>query len=125
MFELTIEDTFNSAHQLIGYGGPCEKLHGHTWKVAVTVAGKKLNKIGILVDFKILKSKLKEILKKLDHEFLNELPEFKKINPSAENIAKFIFDKLNGADPDSSGSGSTIKSVKVWESEKTSAAYYE
>lgn len=117
MFELMIEESFSAAHALRGYDGPCENLHGHTWKVQVFLKGDKLNKIGILTDFREIKSKLKKVLDKFDHQNLNDLPEFKKQNPSCEILAKLIFERL----------GKRIEGlskVTVWESEKTSASYF-
>lgn len=116
MFELMIEDSFNSAHALRGYNGPCENLHGHTWKVQVALKGNKLNKIGILTDFREIKSKLKKVLDKFDHQNLNDLPEFKKQNPSCEILAKLIFERLKKG-------LKGLSKVTVWESEKTSASY--
>jgi len=111
-----IEDSFNSAHALRGYNGPCENLHGHTWKVQIYFNGKTLNKIGILIDFREVKAKLKDVLAGLDHKNLNDLPEFKKINPSCELLAKLIFEKLREQIKG-------LTKVTVWESEKTSASY--
>ena len=93
MFELTVEDTFDAAHQLKGYEGPCENLHGHTWKVRVVVSGRKLNKLGMLLDFKEIKTALKRVLSGLDHRNLNDLPDFKKANPTSENVAVKIYER--------------------------------
>ncbi len=117
MFELMIEDTFSSAHALRGYSGPCENLHGHTWKVQVYLKGDKLNKIGIMVDFKEVKAKLKKVIDKFDHQNLNGLPEFKDKNPSCEIIAKLIYEKLKKDIKE-------LAKVTVFESEKTSASYF-
>ncbi|MCX5706385.1 MAG: 6-carboxytetrahydropterin synthase QueD [Candidatus Omnitrophica bacterium] len=117
MYNIKIEDSFSSAHNLRGYKGKCEELHGHNWKVEVAVASKKLDKIGMVMDFKILKAKLSCILERLDHKYLNRIENFKKINPTSENIAKYIFDQLK---PKIKG----LKSVTVWESENSSATYY-
>ena len=86
MYEIMVEDTFDAAHQLVGYNGPCENLHGHGWKVQVHISGNKLNDQGMLVDFKEIKADLNQILSKLDHSNLNDLPEFKKTNPTSENF---------------------------------------
>jgi 6-pyruvoyltetrahydropterin/6-carboxytetrahydropterin synthase len=117
MYELMVEDTFSSAHALRGYRGPCENLHGHTWKVQVFLKGDKLNKIGLLTDFKEVKAKLKKVLAKFDHQNLNDLPEFRKRNPSCEILSRLVFERL-------------LKQIKglskvvVWESDKTSASYF-
>lgn len=112
-----IEDSFSAAHALRGYSGPCENLHGHTWKVQVFLQGNKLNKIGILVDFKEVKAQLKKILDKFDHHNLNDLPEFKEQNPSCEIIAKLICETLKKDLKE-------LSKVTVFESEKTSASYF-
>lgn len=117
MFEIKVAGEFSAAHNLRGYRGRCEKLHGHNWKVEVVVAGKKPNKIGMLVDFKKLKFRLSRVLDKLDHEHLNRLNYFKKINPSCENIARYIYNNLKSQTPN-------LKSVTVWESDNSSATYY-
>ncbi|MFH1761917.1 MAG: 6-carboxytetrahydropterin synthase QueD [bacterium] len=118
MYELMVEESFDAAHALRGYKGPCENLHGHTWKVQVFLKGDKLNKIGILADFKDLKKALKDGLSNFDHANLNDLPEFKEINPSSENIAKIIFDNL-------SKSIAGLIQVKVWESPTSCASYFK
>ncbi len=95
MFELTVRDEFAAAHYLRDYPGACERPHGHNWKVEVTVQGDKLNEIGILIDFKDLKRYLKEVLAELDHQDLNQHPAFQGQNPSSENIARYIFERLS------------------------------
>ena len=118
---LKIIDTFSAAHFLKNYKGACENLHGHNWKVELEVKGSKLDQTGLLIDFKELKKILKEILEELDHKLLNEKPPFNRINPSSENIAKFIFDKVSKKLPPHV----QVKSVTVWESEKACATYTE
>ena len=122
MFYITVEDKFSSAHQLREYKGKCENLHGHNWKVKVTVKGEELDQAGMLLDFGILKKHLKEILDYLDHQFLNQLSPFDKLNPSAENISFYIFEKIceriNQENPNL-----IIDRVDVWENDKSSAAY--
>ncbi len=94
MYYLTVENHFSSAHQLRGYKGKCENLHGHNFKVKLTVRGRTLNEIGLLIDFHELKDALKKVMSYIDHKNLNDLPEFSKINPSSENLAKFISDSI-------------------------------
>jgi len=118
MYELMVEDTFDAAHALRGYDGPCENLHGHTWKVQVFLAGENLNKLGLLEDFKTIKKTLKAILADFDHGHLNELKQFKIENPSSENIARFIFNAAKDKIP-------SITKVTVWESSATSASYWK
>ena len=117
MYELMVEDTFDAAHQLRGYEGPCEKLHGHSFKVQLFIYGETLDKHGMLMDFKKIKSLLSKILKGFDHANLNELPEFQKENPTSENIAKIIFEKINDKIK------LHIDRVSVWESPTTFASY--
>ncbi len=108
MYKIKIEGDFSSAHNLIGYKGKCEALHGHNWKVGVTVAKEELDRIGMLLDFKYLKMKLNTVLDKLDHKYLNKIPYFKKVNPTSENIAKYIYLQLKVKVP-------ALESVTVWE----------
>lgn len=122
MYEILIKGDFSSAHNLRGYKGKCEALHGHSWKVEARFEKSTLNNIGISVDFVILKARLKDILKKLDHAYLNKLDIFKKQNPSAENIARIIYQKLKDSVKEK---GLILKSVSVWESESSCATYYE
>ena len=141
MYELTIISDFAAAHNLRQYEGECENLHGHNWKVEVTVASKRLNKIGLAVDFKVLKRALEGILEKLDHKYLNDIPPFNKENPSSENIARYIyqeFEKALSIPPNpplpkggrgdlkkGSKGGLKVAKVKVWESDNAAATYYE
>jgi 6-pyruvoyltetrahydropterin/6-carboxytetrahydropterin synthase len=123
MYRLKVSDYFSSAHYLRNYQGKCENLHGHNWKVELTVEGKKLNEIEILIDFKDLKAILKEILNELDHRLVNDHPYFRDRNPSSENLARFIFEraknKLLAYD------GVKVKEVAVYETEKACAIYSE
>jgi len=122
MFILTIEDTFASAHQLRGYRGKCENIHGHNWRVVLSVEGNTLDDIGLLIDFQDLKKTLKEITTYLDHKNLNDIAPFDKENPSSENIAKFIAieaqTKLNNL-----REGLRVQSVTVWESDTSRCTY--
>ncbi len=120
MFEITVKDHIASAHQLHGYNGPCAHLHGHTWHIEVIIIGEHLDKIGLVVDFKDLKKKLKEVLTPLDHVCLNDLPEFKDMNPSTENLARVIYAQLKPK-----VTPFTLKHVRVWESDTASVIYYE
>ncbi len=94
MFKISVTTKFAAAHKLRGYEGPCENLHGHNWIIKATVGTKLLDKIGMAYDFKKLKSHLNEIIEKLDHQFLNEVTPFDEINPTSENVAKYIFESL-------------------------------
>lgn len=122
MYELMIETHFSAAHQLRGYRGKCENLHGHNWRVQVTVSSEDLNGIGLAIDFHELKELTVEVLKNLDHSFLNDVFPFTELNPSSENIAKWIHEslrkKLNGKEV-------SLSAVTVWESDSASATYFE
>jgi len=118
MFEIKVESDFSSAHRLREYKGKCEELHGHNWKVEVFMESEKLDKSGMVTDFKKIKKLLNEVLKKLDHTFLNDIPYFKKVNPTSENIAKYIFDKLQVKDKKLK-----LKKVTVWESDTSAASF--
>ncbi len=120
MFEVTIIKSFSAAHLLADIGGKCEELHGHNFKVEITVAAEKLNNIGILVDFRFLKKVLEEILEEIDHKHLNNLTAFAGINPTAENIAKYIFEKM---DPRVKTAGVNMTRVKIWESDNAAVTY--
>ncbi len=120
MYELVVEKTFAGAHNLRDYDGECEKLHGHNWRVEVTLKAEKLNEIGMVMDFKIIKKKLEEILSRFDHSYLNELSEFKQENPTTENVSKVIYDSIGKQLPP----GILVAKVMTWESEKCAAAYY-
>ena len=122
MYELMVERNFSSAHQLRGYKGACEKLHGHNWKVQVHVIAEKLNELDMAIDFHELKDFVDEVISPLDHGFLNDLFPFTEKNPSSENIAKWIFDSLKKKINDNN---LRLSAVTVWESEATSATYFE
>ncbi len=122
MFEITVETSFSSAHQLRGYSGGCENLHGHNWRVMVTASSVGLDSLGMIVDFRQLKNKVEEVVLKLDHKFINEIPPFDTLNPTAENISKYIYGLVSDS---LDVEGVSVVSVKVWESEKAAATYYE
>lgn len=116
MYSIKVEANFSAAHNLRGYKGKCEELHGHNWKIEVEACKNKLDKTGMVLDFRYLKKILDEVLERLDHKYLNRLTPFKKVNPTSENIARYIYDSLKSKIPH-------IKSVIVWESENSSASY--
>lgn len=123
MYVLTIEDHFASAHQLRGYRGKCENIHGHNWKVVLNVKGEKLNDIGLLIDFHDLKAILKKITDYLDHKNINEIEPFDSINPSSENIAGYIAGRAQ-EELDRTSPGLIVDSVTVWESETSRCTFY-
>ena len=121
MFEITIEETFAAGHALRNYRGKCENVHGHNYRCQVTVTGEQLDHIGLLVDFVELKKVVHGVLDRLDHTWLNEFPPFDVLNPSAENMAKYIYDEvtagLQGRD------GVKIGQVRLWETDTARATY--
>lgn len=121
MFELKILNHFSAAHQLTMVGEKCENLHGHNWRVEVYVKGERLNEAGVLVDFGIIKTHVKAIMKRLDHKFLNELPYFENEQPSSENLAIYIARSLQEM---VDVPGVVVSRVTTWESDNACATYY-
>lgn len=120
MYEVILKGEIASAHFLRGYPGKCKDIHGHTWKIDVYLAGEKLDALGMLQDFAVLKVKLKDFLDTLDHKNLNELSMFAQENPTAENIARHIFFQFQ-----KSVAPLKVSKVTVWESDKAGVSYYE
>lgn len=121
MYNIKVKAEFEAAHRLVGYVGKCCRLHGHNWTVEAEVTGKELNGLGLLVDFKELKQALNDTLGKWDHQYLNELPDFAGINPSAENMARLIYESL--APHDIFAAGAKLAAIRVWESPRSCVAY--
>jgi len=122
MFHLTIYTHFAAAHNLINYQGDCENLHGHNWKVEVTVAAEDLDDAGLAIDFKILKKETNLILDRLDHKYLNDLEPFLDVSPSSEHIARYLYHEL----ATNLNTGKVkVEKVNVWESENACASYTE
>lgn len=122
MFRLKILTSFAAAHCLINYQGDCENLHGHNWRVEVTVRARELDDAGLGIDFKILKAETNQLLKTLDHKYLNELPPFNGLSPSSENISRFLFRELsNRLNTDNI----KVETITVWESDFACASYSE
>ncbi|MGH9374571.1 MAG: 6-carboxytetrahydropterin synthase QueD [Terriglobia bacterium] len=120
MFEVSVEYSFSAGHALRQYKGKCENIHGHNYKVRVTVEGEKLNRAGLLVDFSELKANLRALIDRLDHQFLNDLKPFDEVNPSAENLAQYISDGMGSR---LQGPDMRLRSVTVWETDSSSATY--
>lgn len=118
MFTVTVRSSFSSAHNLRGYKGNCEELHGHNWRVEIEASSEKLDKTGMVADFREIKKSLNDVLGQLDHKYLNELEYFKKINPTSEHIARYIFEEISKRNAELG-----IKKVTVWETDSFSAAY--
>ena len=117
MYRVSIKSDFSSAHNLREYQGKCEHLHGHNWIVEAILCSNELDKTGMVEDFKLFKMALKVILERLDHKYLNEIEPFTTVNPTAENIAKFIFDEL------AKSYREKMETVHVWESADSRATY--
>jgi len=120
MFELRICGHFAAAHRLREFGGKCEGLHGHNWKVEVEVAGAETGPAGVVIDFSRLKEELNLVLEELDHKDLSCHEHFSRVNPSSEELARYIFNRLKGR-----LSPAELRRVRVWESEEACASYFE
>ena len=125
MFEVSVEESFAAGHALRGYRGKCENPHGHNYKVRITLAGQELDTIGLLWDFKDLKSSMSEVIERLDHQYLNDLEPFKNQNPSAENLAKYFYDETSQRLEQTTQGRVRVKDVRVWETDSTTATYFE
>ena len=121
MFEVSVEHTFAAGHALRNYRGKCENVQGHNYRVRVLVRGEKLDHVGMLADFVELKRLLRAISEPMDHVFLNDMPPFNELNPTAENMAWYICQKLReGLKLDNPVE---IAEVTVWETDIQSATY--
>ncbi len=120
MYELKIITQFSAAHRLENFYGKCEALHGHNWKVEVYLTGDRLDEAGLVLDFGLVKAKTKEILEEIDHKFLNELPAFQNMNPSSENLARYLTERLAAV---LNREGVRVSRVSVWESDTSCASY--
>ena len=120
MFELSVKGDIASAHLIRGHEGKCKNLHGHTWKIEVTITKDRLNDLGMVADFAVLKRQLREVLDPIDHVCLNELSFFKEAVPTTENIARYVYahfkEMIKPLD---------IRQVRVWESDTSSVTYRE
>ena len=125
MYEVTVEDTFSAGHYLRNYKGKCENPHGHNYKVRVTLQGKELDHAGLLLDFKDLKVVMKPVVDYLDHQMMNDIAPFDTVNPSAENLAKYFFDETNKYLSGQTRGRVRVKDVTIWETDTTTATYYE
>ena len=122
MYELTVRGEFEAAHKIIGYEGKCRRLHGHNWSVEAVIYGRELDGLGMLVDFKVLKGALNDVLEELDHQYLNELESFISMNPTAENLARYIFERLSESEIFSKGSA-RLKAIKIYETPRSCVIY--
>jgi 6-pyruvoyltetrahydropterin/6-carboxytetrahydropterin synthase len=122
MFEVSVDETFSAGHALRGYKGKCENPHGHNYKVRVTLEGPQLDSAGLLYDFVHLKQVLHGVIGGMDHKYLNDQAPFNVINPSAENIAKFVYDE-SSQQMRAVENAPRIASITVWETDTSSATY--
>ena len=122
VFEVYVKTHFSAAHSLTGYPGDCSRVHGHNWIIEVFVQCTELDKIGIGIDFREIKFAVKDVLKSLDHFNLNELAAFKNVNPSSENIARFLFGELSEK---LNSDAVRVSKVKVCETPGAGAFYWE
>lgn len=113
---------FAAAHLLRDYEGVCNRLHGHNWKVEVLVTTTKLNSVGMGVDFKVIKDATRELIGRLDHRNLNDIPPFDKINPTAENISEYLYSELSTV---LNTDGIKVSAVTLWETDRASVTYTE
>jgi 6-pyruvoyltetrahydropterin/6-carboxytetrahydropterin synthase len=120
MYELKVITRFAAAHRLTMVGAKCENLHGHNWKIEVVLTGDRLNDAGVLMDFGEIKAHLREIMARLDHQFLNELPIFEGRQPSSERIAAFVAEQLDRA---IGGPAVRVSRVSAWESDDACATW--
>jgi 6-pyruvoyltetrahydropterin/6-carboxytetrahydropterin synthase len=124
MYEVSVEETFAAGHALRGYRGKCENVHGHNYRVRVVIEGEQLDAIGLLVDFSELKQIMRAVIEKLDHQFLNDVPPFDELNPSAENMARYFYKEISrelkgGSRPNPV----RVAAVKIWETDTATATY--
>lgn len=122
MYRLTVKTGFAAAHNLINYQGDCENLHGHNWKVEVTITARELDDAGLAIDFKVLKRETNLLLDELDHKYVNQHEFFQNISPSSENIARYLYQQLSIR---LNNGNVTVERIGVWESDNACAEYYE
>ena len=125
MFEVTVERGFSSGHFLRNYKGKCENPHGHNYKVRITLRGEALDHAGLLLDFRDLKQVMRPVIDRLDHQMINEIEPFTTINPSAENLAKYFYEETNRQLAEMTGGRVRVKDCTIYETDTTTATYYE
>ncbi|HKV27388.1 MAG TPA: 6-carboxytetrahydropterin synthase QueD [Candidatus Acidoferrales bacterium] len=122
MYEVSVDESFAAGHYLRGYKGKCENQHGHNYRVRITLAGKEVDATGLLYDFVHLKQVIQGVIRSLDHKNLNDLAPFDTLNPSAENIARHIYDETS-RQMHAASNGAAVASVTVWETDTTAATF--
>ncbi|MGB6303060.1 MAG: 6-carboxytetrahydropterin synthase QueD [Acidobacteriaceae bacterium] len=125
MYEVTVEAGFSAGHYLRNYRGKCENPHGHNYKVRITLRGRELDVAGLVLDFKQLKQVMRPVIDRLDHQMINDLAPFTELNPSAENLAHYFFDETNVQLRDMTEGRVTVKDCTIFETDTTTATYYE
>ncbi len=125
MYEVTVEAGFSAGHYLRNYRGKCENPHGHNYKVRITLRGRELDVAGLLLDFKQLKQVMRPVIDRLDHQMINDIAPFIELNPSAENLAHYFFDETNVQLREMTGGRVTVKDCTIFETDTTTATYYE
>ncbi|HRY83567.1 MAG TPA: 6-carboxytetrahydropterin synthase QueD [Candidatus Cloacimonadota bacterium] len=120
MYKLNVTDSFSAAHRLLGYDGACQNLHGHNYKIRISINCRELDEIGLALDYKVIKTALAGVLDELDHAYLNDVPALAGINPTSENLARYIFEQMSRA---ISKPGASVNEVEIYESEKSSVIY--
>ncbi len=125
MYEVTVEAGFSAGHYLRNYRGKCENPHGHNYKVRITLCGRELDVAGLLLDFKQLKQVMRPVIDRLDHQMINDIAPFIELNPSAENLAHYFFDETNVQLREMTDGRVTVKDCTIYETDTTTATYYE
>ena len=124
MFEVCAEQTFAAGHALRNYKGKCENVHGHNYRVRISIEGETLDQAGLLVDFVELKTIMRAIIERLDHQFLNDVEPFDKLNPSAENMARYFYQEMaKGLDGGVRTNSVRVSEVEIWETDTATATY--
>ena len=120
MFEVSVSLAFSAAHRLPGYPGDCRRLHGHNWRVVVSVRARELDELGMVADFRTVKEEARKVLAELDHTLINDHPDFRDSDPSSEALARWIFERLR---PALDAGNHRLQAVEVWETENSGARY--
>ena len=121
-FALSVTVDFAAAHQLHGYEGNCARLHGHNWKIVVEVSGQKLDGVGMVMDFKTMKKAANQVADRLDHFYLNDIPPFDTINPTAENLAAWFYREVGAL---LNNEHAHVSAVTLWETDRACVTYQE
>ena len=121
-YVLKVVTDFAAAHSLRGYPGDCRRLHGHNWKVEVEVTAGELDELGMVLDFKSIRQAARKVGDELDHHYLNDVPPFDTLNPTAENIAAHFYRRLS---EELNDTRAQVHAVTLWETERASVRYTE